>query len=58
MFRVYKELINEHGEVIHKTPVAECTTLNKAVSYARVWSNGWPMGIYQIMPDGTEIKVR
>lgn len=58
MFRVYKELINERGEVIHKTPVASCAKLNIAISHARVWSNGWTMGIYKIMPDGTEINVR
>lgn len=58
MYRVYRELTNEKGEVIHKTPVASCAKLSVAESHARVWSNGWQMGIYQIMPDGKEIKVR
>jgi len=57
MYRIYKELTNEKGEVIHKTPVARCAKLNIAVSHARVWSNGHPMGIYEIMPDGTEVKI-
>ena len=58
MYRVYKELINDKGEVIHKCPVCRCSKLNVAISHARVWANGWPMGVYQIMPDGTEVKVQ
>jgi len=58
MYRIYKELVNEKGEVIHKTPVARCAKLNIAVSHARVWSNGHPMGIYEIMSDGSEVKVQ
>ena len=57
MYRVYKELTNEKGEVVHKCPMCRCTKLSVAMSQARVWSNGWPMGIYEIMADGTEVKV-
>ena len=58
MYRVYKELVDNNGKVIHKTPVARCAKLSVAVSHACVWSNGWPMGIYEIKPDGTEVKVK
>lgn len=58
MFRVYKLLLNENGEIIHKIPVARCAKLNVAASHARVWSNGWPMGIFEIEADGTEIRVQ
>ena len=57
MYRVYRLLINEKGEIIHKTPVARCGSFRVAESYARVCSNGWPMGIYRIKPDGSEVKV-
>lgn len=57
MYRVYSELVNDRGEVIHKRPVCRCTKLSVALTYARVWSNGWPMGIYEIKADGTEVKV-
>ena len=57
MFRVYKLLTNEKGEIVHKTPIARCAKLNVAVSHARVWSNGHPMGIYEIKPDGSEARV-
>lgn len=57
MFRVYKLLLNNNGEIVHKTPVARCAKLNAAVSHARVWSNGWPIGIYEIKADGSEVRV-
>lgn len=58
MYRVYRELRNNEGEVIHKTPMCRCAKLEVAVMRARVWSNGWPTGIYQLMPDGAEVKVQ
>lgn len=57
MFRVYKLLTNEKGEIVHKTPVARCGSLKVALSHAKVWSNGWPMGVYKINDDGTEVRV-
>lgn len=58
MYRVYSLLTNDNGEIVHKRPVCRCAKLSVAQSYARVWSNGWPMGIYQIMADGTEVRVQ
>ena len=58
MYHVYKLLVNEKGDIIHKTPVAKCGSIKVATSHARVWSNGWPMGIYEIKADGTEIRVK
>lgn len=57
MYRVYKLLLNTRGEVVHKTPLCRCARLSVAQAQARVWSNGWPMGIYEIKPDGTEVRV-
>lgn len=57
MFHVYKLLTDGKGNIVHKTPIAKCSTLKAAQSHARVWSNGWPMGIYKVNPDGTETKV-
>ena len=57
MYRVYKLLTDEKGTVVHKTPVVRCGSLKVAESYARTCSNGWPMGIYEIKPDGSEVRV-
>ena len=57
MYRVYKLLLNENGEIVHKTPNVRCRSLKQAMMFARLNSNGWPMGIYEIKPDGTEIRV-
>lgn len=58
MYRVYKLLLNENGQVVHKTPNVSCRSLKKAMMFARLNSNGWPMGIYEIKPDGTEVRVQ
>ena len=58
MYRVYKLLLNEKGEIIHKTPNVRCQFLKTAMMYARTNSNGWPMGVYEIKPDGTEVRVQ
>lgn len=58
MYRVYKLLLNEKGEIIHKTPNVSCQCLKTAMMYARINSNGWPMGVYEIKPDGTEVRVQ
>lgn len=57
MYHIYKLLTDEKGNIVHKTPVAKCGNLKTAVSHARVWSNGHPMGIYEIKPDGSEERV-
>lgn len=57
MYRVYRLLTDEQGNIVHKTPVARTATLRGAEAHACVWSNGWPMGIYKINPDGTETRV-
>lgn len=57
MYNVYRLLTDEKGNIVHKTPVARCGILKVAVSHARVWSNGWPMGIYEVKPDGSEVRV-
>lgn len=57
MYHVYRLLTDEKGNVVHKTPFAKCGSLKVAVSYARVWSNGCPMAIYEIKPDGSEVRV-
>lgn len=57
MYHVYRLLTDGKGNIVHKTPVVKCGNLKIAESYARTCSNGWPMGIYKINPDGTETKV-
>lgn len=57
-YRVYKELTNNDGEVVHKTPVARSGNLKNACTHARSWANGiLPMGVYEVYADGTERKV-
>ena len=58
MYHVYRLLTDEKGNVVHKTPFAKCGSLKAAVSYARIWSNGFPMGIYKIYKYGSETRVR
>ena len=57
MYRIYKILADEKGTVVHKIPIAMCISLKTAMSHARVWSNGWTTGIYEIKPDGSELRV-
>lgn len=57
MYHIYKLLTDAKGNIIHRTPIAKSQSLKSAQSYARVWSNGHPIGIYKINPDGTESKV-
>lgn len=57
MYRIYKLLTDENGNIVHRLPVASCVSLKVAVSHARVWSNGWPMGIYEVKTDGSEVRV-
>jgi len=57
MYRVYRLLLNEKGEIVHKTPNVSCKSLKTAMMYARLNSNGWPMGIFEIKADGLEVRV-
>lgn len=58
MYHVYRLLTDEKGNIVHRTPVVRCGSLKVAESYARTCSNGWPMGIYKINADGTEVRVQ
>ena len=58
MYHVYKLLTDGKGNIVHKTPIAKCGNLKNAVVHAHMWSNGWHMGIYEIKPDGSEVKVK
>ena len=57
MYRVYRLLTDEKGNIVHRTPVVRCGSLQVAESYARTCSNGWPMGIYKVEQDGSEMRV-
>ena len=56
-FRVYKELTDDNGNIVHKMPVCSTTTLKMAFSMARTNAGLGPVGIYEIHPDGTETKI-
>ena len=57
-YRVYKELTDNNGNVVHKTPSARTGSFSKACAHARVWSNGvMPMGVYEVYSDGSEKRV-
>lgn len=57
-YRVYKELTNENGEVVHKMPVCSTATLKMACSMARTNAGFGQVGIYEINADGTETKIK
>lgn len=56
-YRVYKELYDNEGNIVHKMPVCSTSTLKLACSMARTNAGFGDVGIYEIMPDGTEIKI-
>ena len=56
-YRVYTELYDDNGNIVHKTPICSTSTLKLACSMARTNAGLFPVGIYEIKPDGTEIKV-
>ena len=57
-YRVYKELTDNNGVVVHKRPMARMGKESIAFSYARTWSNGvMPNGVYAIYDDGTEERI-
>lgn len=56
-YRVYKELYDDNGNIVHKCPICSTSTLKMAFSMARTNAGIGPVGIYEIHPDGTETKV-
>lgn len=57
-YRIYKELTDNQGNIVHRCPFARTGNLGTAIGYARAWSNGaMPMGIYEMYSDGTERRV-
>lgn len=57
MYRVYRVMRNQSGEIIHKTPLSRHAKLASATAHARVWANGWETIIVQLNADGTETQV-
>ena len=57
-FRVYTELYDDNGNVIHKTPICSTSTLKLAYSMARTNAGLMPVGIYEVKKDGTEVKIK
>lgn len=57
-YRVYKELYDNEGNIVHKTPVCSTTTLKLACSMARTNAGLGPVGIYEVKPDGSEQKIK
>lgn len=57
-YRVYKELTDNEGNVVYKTPSMRTGNFATARAHARVWSNGvMPMGVYEVYSDGTEKRI-
>lgn len=56
-YRVRRELTDNEGKIVHTSPVARCASLHAAQSHARVWANGWQMGVYAVDEKGNETKV-
>ena len=57
-YRVYKELYDNEGNIVHKTPVCSPHSLKLAYSMARTNAGIGPVGVYEIKPDGTEQKIK
>ena len=57
-YRVYKELTDNNGNVVHKMPVCSTSTLKLACSMARTNAGLGEVGIYEIHEDGTETKIK
>lgn len=52
-YRVYRELTDENGNVVHKTPSCACKDYKTAAMRARVWGGA----IYAVNKDGTETRI-
>ena len=54
-YRVYRELTDNNGNTVHRTPVARTGIKRIACGHARAWSNGvMPNTVYELYSDGTE----
>ena len=52
-YRVYKELTDNHGNIVHKRPLAHTGSIKNAHIHARVWGGA----VYIVYDDGTEERV-
>ena len=52
-YRVYKELTDSSGNVVHKTPSCSCKDYKTAAMRARVWGGS----VYVVYTDGTENRL-
>lgn len=57
-YRVYTELYDDNGNIVHKTPICSTSTLKLAYSMVRTNAGLMPVGIYEIKKDGTEVKIK
>ena len=54
-YRVYRELTDNNGNKVHRTPVARTGIKRIACGHARAWSNGVMSNtVYELYSDGTE----
>ena len=54
-YRVYRELTDNNGNTVHRTPVARTGIKRIAFGHAKAWSNGvMPNTVYELYSDGTE----
>lgn len=56
-YRVYRELYDDNGNIVNKVPICSTSTLKLACSMARTNAGIGPVGIYEVMPNGTEIRI-
>lgn len=57
-YRVYRELTDNNGNTVHRTPIVRTGTKSVACGHARTWSNGvMPNTVYELYSDGTEKPV-
>ena len=49
-YRIYKELTDNNGNVVHKRPLAWTGSQKNACTHARVWGGT----VYTVYEDGTE----
>lgn len=57
MYRVYRVMRDQDGNIIHKTPLSRHAQLGTAYTHARVWGGGWETIIVKLNADGTETLV-
>lgn len=52
-YKVYRELTDNNGNVVHKTPNCSCGNYKTAAMRARVWGGA----VYAVYDDGTEARL-